>query len=141
MSSHRSSDRWITPGVVAILILAGTIVVLAILAAVTYLTARGYDPEPIVQLVGTLVAAAAASGNFLLSLVKRRSETKVERYTGRDLPAKVDELAAKVDAALWVDINGTQQLPPVPPPAVRDTRRHPFAPADGGGPGGDGEFE
>lgn len=80
--SRRASDRWVTPWVVVVLVLCGTLVVLAVLAAVTYLTARGFDPEPIVQLTGTLVAAAAASGNFVLSLVKRKTETKVERSVG-----------------------------------------------------------
>lgn len=82
MTARRTSDRWVTPWVVVVLIVAGTLVVLAVLAAVTYLTARGFDPEPIVQLTGTLVAAAAASGNFVLSLVKRKAEAKVERSVG-----------------------------------------------------------
>jgi hypothetical protein len=80
--SRRASDRWVTPWVVCVLILAGTLVVLAVLGCVTYLTARGFDPEPVVQLVGTLVAAATGTGTFLLSLVKRKTDTKVERNVG-----------------------------------------------------------
>lgn len=97
MTARRTSDRWMTPWVVVVLIVAGTLVVLAVLAAVTYLTARGFDPEPIVQLTGTLVAAAAASGNFVLSLVKRKAEAKVERHVGvlgNGVVRALDELEA-----------------------------------------------
>jgi hypothetical protein len=88
----------VTPWVVAVLIVAGTVVVLAVLAAVTYLTARGFDPEPIVQLTGTLVAAAAASGNFALSLVKRKTETNVQRQVGR-LATGVEVVVEELDAS------------------------------------------
>jgi len=81
--------------VVAVLIVAGTVVVLAVLAAVTYLTARGFDAQPVVQLTGTLVAAAASAGTFLLNLAGRRTQTKVERNTGvlgRGVVQLVDQL-------------------------------------------------
>lgn len=78
----RRSDRWMTPGVAAVLVLCGTVVVLAVLAAVTYLTARGFDPQPVVQLAGSLVAAVAAVGNVVLQLINRRTQAKVERNTG-----------------------------------------------------------
>src|SRR5215207_3316620 len=64
----RTSDRWMTPGVVVVLVLAGTVVCLGVLAAVTYLTARGFDPQPIVQLAGTLVAAVSSLGTFVVQL-------------------------------------------------------------------------
>lgn len=94
----RASDRWVTPWVVVVLILAGTVIVLFLLAAVTYLTARGFDPQPVVSLTGTLVAAAAASGNFLLSLVKRKTETHTQAQVGR-LASGVGDVLDELDAA------------------------------------------
>jgi hypothetical protein len=129
MSAHRrDSDRWITPRVVAWALFCGTVLVLAVVGAVTYLTARGLDPDPMLSLVGNLGTAVAAIGTLLLQLTGRATTTKVERNTGL-LAAKVDETAAKVDAALWVDEQRTEVhqpgLPPVPP-LVR-TEPHPFA--------------
>lgn len=80
---HRVSDRWLTPAVVVALVLMGGIVCLGVLAAVTYLTAQGYDPQPVVQLATTLVGAAAALGTFLQGLVTRKTTTKVERNSGQ----------------------------------------------------------
>lgn len=80
------------------LIVAGTVVVLAVLAAVTYLTARGFDPQPVVQLTGTLVAAATGVGTFLLNLAGRRTVAKVERQTGR-LASGVVDVLDELDAA------------------------------------------
>lgn len=79
----RSSDRWATPLVFVALIFAGLVVVLAVLAAVTYLTVRGADPQPIVQLTGTLVAAVGSVGTFVVGLVSRRGQARVEREAGR----------------------------------------------------------
>lgn len=138
MSQHRSSDRWVTPGVIVAALLVGALVVLAAMASVTYLAARGINPDPMLRVVSDIATAVGAIGTLLLQLVGRRTVTKIERNTGL-LPAKVEDVASKVEDALWVDQHGTQQLPPVPPP-VRDTQRHPFAPAHGGGPGGDGEI-
>jgi len=72
----------VTSGVIVALILAGTVVVLVVLGCVTYLTARGYDPQPVVQLTGTLIAAAGATGSFIQGLVYKRVTAKVERNTG-----------------------------------------------------------
>jgi len=129
VSTHRSSDRWVTPGVIVAALLVGALVVLA---------ARGINPDPMLRVVSDIATAVGAIGTLLLQLVGRRTVTKIERNTGL-LPARVEDVAAKVEDALWVDVHGTQQLPPVPPP-VRDTQRHPFAPAHEGGPGGDGEI-
>lgn len=93
----RASDRWVTPGVVVVLVLAGTVVLLAVLAAVTYLTARGYDPQPVVALTGTLVAASAGVGTFLLNLAGRRTGAKTEREVGR-LASGVVEVLTELDA-------------------------------------------
>jgi protein-S-isoprenylcysteine O-methyltransferase Ste14 len=100
----RRSDRWMTPGVAAVLVLCGTVVVLAVLAAVTYLTARGFDPQPVVQLAGTLVAAVASLGTFLAQLVNRRTTAKVERNTGllaSGVADTLDELDRRVGRHSW----------------------------------------
>lgn len=78
----RDSDRWITPGVIMILILTAGGIVLAVFGAVTYLTVRGYDAAPVVELVGTLVAAGTGVVTLLLQLIQRRGVAKVERNTG-----------------------------------------------------------
>lgn len=126
MSNHRrDSDRWITPRVIAWGLFLATVLILAVIAAVTYLTARGLDPDPMVSLVGNVATAIGAVGAFVLQLVGRRTVTKIERNTGTLAP-KVEDLGAKVDQALWVDEDRTRMtLPPVPP-LVRETKRHPF---------------
>lgn len=88
----RESDRFITPRVVVVLVLAATVLCVVVLGCVTYLTARGFDPQPVVQLVGTLVAAAASLGGFVVSLVQRRTSTNVQRRLGRLEPAVLDTL-------------------------------------------------
>jgi hypothetical protein len=141
VSEHRrASDRWITPGVVMVGLVMGTVAVLGIVGMVGYLTARGYDPAPVVTLVANLTAAAGALGSVLLQLIGRKTQTRIERHTGL-LPAKVDEVATKVEEALWVDTHANP-LPPVPPPVTnRLTAPHPFSNTrTGGGPGGDGEI-
>lgn len=92
MPTERRSDRWMTPGVVIVLILVGGLVCLGVLGAITYLTARGFDPQPVVQLAGTLVAAAGSVGTFVVQLVFRRGQTKVEKQTGRLASATIDVL-------------------------------------------------
>jgi ABC-type phosphate transport system auxiliary subunit len=127
MTGHRrASDRWITPGVVMVALVMGTIAVLGIVGMVGYLTARGYDPAPIVTLTANLTAAAGALGSVVLQLVARKTQTRIEQHTGL-LPAKVDEVATKVEEALWVDVHA-DPLPPVPPPTNRLTAPHPFGP-------------
>jgi hypothetical protein len=91
-TAERRSDRWMTPGVVCVLILCGAVVVMGVLAAVTYLTVRGFDPQPVLQLAGTLVAAAGAWVNVVVGLVSRRGVAKVERQTGRLATGVLDTL-------------------------------------------------
>ena len=126
MSEHRrASDRYITPGVVMVGLVMGTLVVLAIVGVVGYLTARGYDPAPIVTLTANLIGAVGGLGTLIVQLVTRKTTARIERNTGL-LPAQVEQVATNVDAALWVDEQPhTQALPPVPP-VVRHTERHPF---------------
>jgi len=127
MTEHRrASDRYITPGVVMVGLVMGTVIVLSIVGVVGYLTARGYDPAPIVTLTANLVGAAGGLGTLIVQLVTRKTQARIEKNTGT-LPARVEEVADKVEQALWVDVHGTQQLPAVPPP-VRETQRHPLMP-------------
>lgn len=137
MSEHRrASDRYITPGVVMVGLVMGTVIVLSIVAVTGYLTARGYDPAPIVTLTANLLGAVGGLGTLVVQLVTRKTTARIEKHTGL-LPAQVEQVATKVDQALWLDEQHTQALPPVPPP-VR-TQPHPFATRTGGGPGGGGE--
>jgi hypothetical protein len=129
VSGHRrASDRYITPGVVMVGLVMGTVVVLAIVGVVGYLTARGYDPAPIVTLTANLIGAVGGLGTLVVQLVTRKTTARIERNTGL-LPGQVEQVASKVDAALWVDEQRTElqppALPPVPPPVT--TRPHPFA--------------
>ena len=121
---RRDSDRWITPRVIAWALFLVTVLLLAVVASITYLTARGLDPDPMVELVAKVATAVGSLGTLALQLVSRSTTAKVERNTGV-LATKVDETAAKVDQALWLDETHTQALPPVPPP-VRPTAPHPF---------------
>jgi hypothetical protein len=95
---------------VVVLIAAGTVVVLAVLAAVTYLTARGFDPQPIVQLVGTLVAAAASAGTFLLNLAGRKTQTATQRQVGR-LATGVTGVVQELDASRGRHAPGREEAP------------------------------
>jgi hypothetical protein len=127
MSEHRrASDRYITPGVVMVALVMGTVIVLAIVAVTGYLTARGYDPAPIVTLTANLIGAAGGLGTLIVQLVTRKTTARIEKHTGL-LPAQVEQVAAKVDDALWLDSqqeSRTEAMPPVPP--VVRTRPHPF---------------
>ena len=78
----RNSDRWVTPGVVMVFLVVAGLVVVAVFGAVTYMTVRGYDPAPVVDLVATLVAAVGSLGTLVATLTSRKTTTKVERNTG-----------------------------------------------------------
>lgn len=78
----RSSDRWVTPAVVVVGLVCATVVVLGCAACVTYLTQRGVDPDPMLKLVGQIVAAVTGPASLVLQLANRRSVTKTERNTG-----------------------------------------------------------
>lgn len=101
------SDRWITPGVVvAFLIVAGLLIGLMV-GATAWLTSIDRDPEPLVRLTASLLAAAGALGSFALNLAQRRTATKTERSVGTELPAVRAELANvragqhRMAEALW----------------------------------------
>ena len=105
----RDTDRWITPRVVVVLILAALVVTLAALGSVTYLAARGIDPAPTLKLAGQLATAATSTITMLLSLSQRRTTTKVERNTGQ-VKNGLHDLAEVIDAR-------TQRVPLPPVPA------------------------
>lgn len=98
----RKSDRWITPGVVIAFVIVAGIVACVLAASVAYLTARGIDPDPMIKLVTTTLAALGSLATFVMQLVNRSTTAKVERNTGL-IPAVVTDA---VNAA----------LPPPPPP-------------------------
>lgn len=82
MYEQRSTDRWITPGVVIVgLLVAGALVALLI-AAVAWLTVQGLDPDPMLKLIAAAVAAIGTLGNLGLNLATRASVGKTERNTG-----------------------------------------------------------
>ena len=106
----RQSDRYVTPGVVIWGLVLGTLVLLAILGAVTFLTWQGYDPAPVVELVANLVAALGALGTLVLQLVNRATVAKVERNTGAIAAGELDRLHPPPTDRL----GRRSALPPVP---------------------------
>jgi len=115
----RSSDRWVTPGVVMVFLVVAATVVIAVFGAVTYLTVRGYDPAPVVDLVATLVAAAGSLMTAVLTLMSRKTTSKVERNTGlqaRELMNLNDRLSDPAPRHAYPETSYTpgRSLPPVP---------------------------
>jgi hypothetical protein len=78
----RSSDRWLTPGVLITLILCATVCTLGVIGGVMWLTERGIDPDPMLKLAAQALAAVGGLGSFVVTLASRRTMTKVERNTG-----------------------------------------------------------
>jgi hypothetical protein len=83
VATVRNTDRWVTPGVIITGLLVAGVVVLSVVAAVAYLAARGVDPDPLLRLVASLVAAVGSLGTLALQLTTRATTAKVERNTGR----------------------------------------------------------
>jgi hypothetical protein len=98
----RNSDRLATPAVVITLVVIGGLLVALTIAAVTYLTARGLDPEPMFKLVGIAVTGLSSLGAFLLQLVNRATIAKTEQAAGlanravQQQTGHLEELAASV---------------------------------------------
>lgn len=86
------SDRWVTPAVVVTGVIAAAVVVLGVAGLVAYLSVRGVDAGPLVQLVTAVLAAVGSLATLGLQLVGRRTQTKVERTTGRLASAVADQL-------------------------------------------------
>jgi len=82
MARERASDRWITPGVIIAALLSAGGVVATVTAGVVYLAARDVDPDPMLKLATTLVAAVGSLISVVLQLTGRTTVTKVERNTG-----------------------------------------------------------
>jgi nitrate reductase gamma subunit len=78
----RDSDRWVTPRVVVAGIAAVTLLLLAALAAVLWLTEKGLDPDPMLRLVAQIAGGASGVFSLLLQLAQRRTVAKTERNTG-----------------------------------------------------------
>lgn len=101
-SLRRNSDRLATPGVVITLLVVGGLLVAATIAAVTYLTARGLDPEPMFKLVGIAVTGLSSTGAFLLQIAATHRAAKAERNTGearvavQEQSGHLEQLAAAV---------------------------------------------
>lgn len=124
--TRRRSDRWLTPAVVIVGIIAAALVVVAVAVLVAYMVARGIDPAPVVQLAGTAAAGVTSLGTLILQLVGRRSQTKTERAAGilaAEL-SRTNSTAAPAAAELAAGAVPTEQhpfliddrgLPPVPP--------------------------
>lgn len=129
MSSLRSSDRWVTPGVIVAAILTAGVVVLGIGAGVVYLTANGRDPDPILRLVAQIVTAVGSLGTLLLQLANRQTVAKTERNTGV-LAGEVGVLAdAVADSGRHHDPAGddapTQRHPLLAPTTQTAPARYP----------------
>lgn len=131
---QRRSDRWITPAVVGILIICATGIVLAVAGLVAYLTARGVDPTPVVQLATSTVAAVTGTLTALLTAVGRKTATKTERDAGLLAAAvsrrqvEVVEVDDQVDQLVEDDRPTTVtpgRLPPPPPAARRPRHTYP----------------
>lgn len=78
----RDSDRWVTPTVVVAGLMVAGVIVLATIGAVTYLSAIGRDPDPMLKLVAQVATAVGSLGTLLLQVTGRQTVAKVERNTG-----------------------------------------------------------
>ena len=135
----RESDRWITPRVVAWMLLLGTVIILAVIASVTFLTVRGLDPDPMLRLVAQVSAAVFSAGTFLQGLITRRTTANTQRQAGllasstgqlaQAVPWTLDELEARGGRQGAAEAPAAAQ-PPLdlrPGPADDGTRPHPLA--------------
>jgi hypothetical protein len=112
----RNSDRWITPGVVIVVVLTGGALVALLITAVAWLSARGVDPDPMVKTVGALIAGAGSLGTLLLQLASRQTVAKTERNTGV-LANAVHGVAEALDARSPAAAGHPGGRPPPVPPA------------------------
>lgn len=123
--TRRTTDRWVTPGVIVVGLVMAGLVLLGVVAAMTYLTAVGRDPDPVLRLAMEALGTVALVANLLLTLAQRAGVAKVERKAGR-LEAAVTETLEELDAHRrpagedLTELHGPV-LPPVP-----DTVRHPL---------------
>jgi anti-sigma-K factor RskA len=116
-------------------LLVAAVVLLAVIAAMTFLTWQGRDPDPVLRLAMEALGTVALVANLLLTLAQRAGVAKVERKAGR-LEVEVSRTLDELDARTTALPDNTEYHPPVLPP-VPDTVRHPFrgqsaAPVSGG---------
>jgi hypothetical protein len=71
-----------TPAVVVTLLLVAGLIVCSTIGAVAWLTSIGRDPDPMLKLVGALVAAVTSTGGLVLQIANRATVAKTERNTG-----------------------------------------------------------
>jgi hypothetical protein len=130
----RQSDRWVTPGVVITGLLVAGCVAIATVAAMAWLTAKGVDPSPIVDLAAKVVTGLSALGALLLQLAQRNTVAKVERNTGQ-LVDHTAGLADVVDAKLGAYEDPHETMPPgYPPPHTARLPVTPPGPRHGAAP-------
>lgn len=122
-----------TPAVVATAIVAGSVVVLGVAGLVAYLSVRGVDAGPLVQLATAVLAAIGSLGTLVLQLVTRRTQTKVERSTGKLAAAVADQLVEVRPARLPEAATQPRGV------YVPDTGRRHRAPDSATAPGRQGE--
>lgn len=125
MTQRRRSDRWVTPAVVVTGIIVGGLVVVAVAGLVAYLTARGVDPSPVVQLATAAAATIGSLSTLALQLAGRRTAAATERNTSPLAPGGVPlklsptnrgpTAAAASSRAVAVTDEQTTVLPAVPP--------------------------
>lgn len=117
---RRASDRWVTPGVVIAALFLVALLVLATIAAVTLLQLRGYDPEPMLKLAGMAVAAGSSVAGLFLQLIRRSTDTKLERNTNiaannsADAADLLEGLHRALAATTLADTSALPYVPPVP---------------------------
>lgn len=82
----RNTDRLVTPAVVVTFLVGATLVVVATIAGVAWLTARGLDPDPMLRLLAQVGGAVFAAGTFVMQLANNARAAKTERNTSTLAP-------------------------------------------------------
>jgi hypothetical protein len=111
----RKSDRLVTPAVVVAALVVGCLCVLATVGAVTYLSAIGRDPSPMLDLVAKVATAVGTLGTLALQMATKGQTSRVERNTAPLAPGGVPVQLDQVQLATG-RLGAHRELPPVPPP-------------------------
>lgn len=112
----RKSDRLVTPGVIVAALVVGCLCVLSTVGAVTYLSAIGRDPSPMLDLVAKVATAVGTLGTLVLQLATKGQTSRVERNTAPLAPGGVPLVASPLVLEAHTDRLGRRSaLPPVPP--------------------------
>lgn len=124
-ATERTSDRWVTPGVVVAGIFTLGLVVLGIAAGLVWLTSQGIDPGPVLDSITRVVGSVGTLAVLALQLATRQTTAKAERNSG----AAANEAATAADTAAQLaqylaeagrhsyptTADTSYALPPVPP--------------------------